>query len=391
MKKQSSLSMVCVLGIICLASACSLGFLYMATEARIIKQREKTTRKSLMEVVPVADPEGFDPSEEVDEEGMPLYYTAYDKPLSDDARQIVGFALKGRAGGYSSTLVVMVGLGPEITSIETRDDFGRVKILGAKVLEQQETPGLGAQCQTVVVDKKLWRPFSKGAKRTSWTDQFENKFFRDLKVVKGNSGDNIEAITGATITSNAVVAAVGDAVNTLYDALSEGGSVAVEDSLAKVVPDAARDGFKPSKAKGEDGAPLYYTAYDRDSNHVGYAVVCKGRGYSGTIVVMVGVDPDIKAIENLDEVKLLGVRVIEQRETPGMGDQCQVPLTVKKKPVYWTDQFAGKSVGDLKVVKGKTEENIEAITQATLTSKAVVVATRKAVAVLSAALKEGRE
>ena len=215
--------MIIVLTVICLASACSLGFLYMATKEKIEEQEKKATEESLTKVLPEADSQGFEKVEAKTEDGKPfIYYRAYDRPLTSEEKELVGYAVVGSAKGYSSTIVVMVGVDREIK-----------KVKGLKVLQQQETPGLGTQCQAVVTDKKLWKPFAKGGKPTSWAHQFAGKFVDDLKVVKaktdkniqaitGATIKNIQAITGATITSNAVVKAARDAISTLDSVLREG-------------------------------------------------------------------------------------------------------------------------------------------------------------------------
>ena len=88
-------------------------------------------------------------------------------------------------------------------------------------MQQQETPGLGSQCQTEVTDKKLWKPFEKGGRPTSWADQFAGKNVEDLVVVKEKTDKHIEAITGATITSDAVVKAARNAITTLSSVLQK--------------------------------------------------------------------------------------------------------------------------------------------------------------------------
>jgi electron transport complex protein RnfG len=212
MNKQSIPAMIVVLTIICLASACSLGFLYLVTKEKIEEQEKKATEESLTEVLPEADPQGFERVQAKTKGGGPFeYYMAYDKPLASEEKKLIGYAAIGSAKGYSSTIVVMVGVDPEIR-----------KVKGLRVLHQQETPGLGSQCQTVVTDKKLWKPFDKGGKPTSWADQFAGRFIDDLKVVKEETEKNIQAITGATITSNAVVRAARDAISTLDAVLREG-------------------------------------------------------------------------------------------------------------------------------------------------------------------------
>ena len=77
---------------------------------------------------------------------------------------------------------------------------------GISILSISETPGLGMNAPTVLVP------------------QFRNKKLEVFKVVKTGalSSDEIDAITSATITSNAVT----DGVNTgvrYYQLMSEGG------------------------------------------------------------------------------------------------------------------------------------------------------------------------
>ncbi len=73
------------------------------------------------------------------------------------------------------------------------------KVTGIKILSHTETPGLGANA-----------PLPK------FSDQYKNKPIKEkLEVVKvAPSKDNqIQAITGATITSKAVTLGVNDAVD----------------------------------------------------------------------------------------------------------------------------------------------------------------------------------
>jgi len=90
---------------------------------------------------------------------------------------------------------------------------------------------------------------------------------------------------------------------------------------------------------------------------VGYAV--KGSdpgGYGGDIVLMVGFESDRKTV--------VCYRTLAAAETPGLGMKLNTP--------EFADQFAGRRADSLKVKKDGGE--IEAITSATITSRAVCAA-----------------
>jgi electron transport complex protein RnfG len=206
MNKESPLGMIVVLTLICVASALSLGFLYLATKEKIEGETKKVIEESLARVLPDADPQEFEKVDTKTKDGKAfVYYKAYDKE-----KNLIGYAATGKAKGYSSEIVVMIGVDNELK-----------KFKGLKVLVQQETPGLGTQCQEEKVDKKLWAPMDDPGKPQCWTDQFAGKEIEGLKVVKEKNDKDIVAITGATITSKAVFnAACNDAMKNLREVLS---------------------------------------------------------------------------------------------------------------------------------------------------------------------------
>ena len=89
-----------------------------------------------------------------------------------------------------------------------------------------------------------------------------------------------------------------------------------------------------------------------------YAI--ESKGYSGPIVLLAGFD--------IATAKLTAVKVLSQRETPGLGAKAQ------ERP--FQDRYKGKDLAvPLEVSKGAPakENQIEAITASTITSKAVTV------------------
>lgn len=91
-----------------------------------------------------------------------------------------------------------------------------------------------------------------------------------------------------------------------------------------------------------------------DGAEAGYAVTVTTNGYGGDVVMMVGIDMD---------GGITGVSVTSMSETAGLGANCQTD---------WIDQYAGKTA-PLNVTKTGSagDSEIDAITSATITSKAV--------------------
>jgi len=104
---------------------------------------------------------------------------------------------------------------------------------------------------------------------------------------------------------------------------------------------------------------LVYRA--RQAHHVtGVAFEASGKGYSGNIRVLLGIDSD---------GHLLGVRVLQHSETPGLGDKIEVARS------DWITKFTGKSLGspaDAQWAVKKDGGPFDQFTGATITPRAVV-------------------
>jgi electron transport complex protein RnfG len=98
---------------------------------------------------------------------------------------------------------------------------------------------------------------------------------------------------------------------------------------------------------------------------VGYVFELYPAGYSGDVAMLVG-------ISSRDNV-VSGMRVMKHTETPGLG-----ALAVKE---FFYGQFTNKPLVELTVVKGSPGEyEIDAITSATITSRAVTRGVNAAIA-----------
>lgn len=91
-------------------------------------------------------------------------------------------------------------------------------------------------------------------------------------------------------------------------------------------------------------------------------------GYSGDIRLLVGLRPS---------GDIIGVRVLDHRETPGLGDEIEL------KRSDWIRQFAGKSLGDPPTqawAANRRGGHFDTLSSATITSSAVIEAVRNVLA-----------
>jgi electron transport complex protein RnfG len=137
-----------------------------------------------------------------------------------------------------------------------------------------------------------------------------------------------------------------------------------EEALKKMAPDAT----DPIVAAGNwttHGKKFEYYLASSSSKPVAYISSTAGKGYSSYIQMLVSMDIDLK----IRDVKILG-----HAETPGLGDQVEEKSFI--------DQFKGKSLPEIKLIKGESKENIQAISGATISSRAVTNGVKDAVQTL---------
>jgi electron transport complex protein RnfG len=91
-----------------------------------------------------------------------------------------------------------------------------------------------------------------------------------------------------------------------------------------------------------------------DPVDIGYIVESYGKGYSSYIELLASVDKNFTVQK---------VSILHHAETPGLGDEIVQP--------YFLKRFEGKSLNNLVVIKGETPDKVEAISGATISSRAV--------------------
>lgn len=96
-----------------------------------------------------------------------------------------------------------------------------------------------------------------------------------------------------------------------------------------------------------------------------YIVQTFGKGYSSYINIFVAVSPD-HVVQKMN--------VLAHGETPGLGDEILLD--------WFKKQFEGKDLDHLVVIKGETDDKIQAITGATISTRAVTNGVRDAIEML---------
>ncbi len=155
-----------------------------------------------------------------------------------------------------------------------------------------------------------------------------------------------------TVIAAGLLGAVNSATK---EAIAEQEKLATESSMKKVL--ASADSFnETSKVENDDYKDIkeYTEGVDADGNTVGYTFSVSTKGFSTGLNLMIGIDTD---------GVITGIDVLSHGETPGLGANATND--------EFKEQFAGKS-GEIGVSKGNAGENeIQAITGATITSRAV--------------------
>ncbi|MFW5878462.1 MAG: FMN-binding protein [Myxococcota bacterium] len=217
--EPSSVRLILTLGTTGFLSGLCLVLVFLATAPAIERNRIAAIERAVFEVLPGA--ESFEILEADQEGGValleegekasgPVVYAG-----KDDRGRLVGYAVPGSGPGFQDTLEILVGW-----------DHARERVVGMAVLESRETPGLGDK---IISD-------------TDFTSSFLDLSVEPAAVVVApgsREGDNeVDGISGATISASAVVRIVNETISAWKDRLPD------EDTLS-----AAR-----SEADGETGS-----------------------------------------------------------------------------------------------------------------------------------------
>lgn len=194
-----------ILAAITVVSGLLLGLVYDITKEPIATAQENTRQEAFRSVLPEASSfeeyEGYD----AEKAGELLRENGYDPDEisgavtgKDDSGEIVGYVVDVIShDGYAGDIEISVGIASDGT------------VTGIEMLSISETAGLGMK-----------------AAEADFKDQFKDKKVEKFSYTKsGESGDDmIDAISGATITTNAVTNAV-DAALVYYQNELGGGVI----------------------------------------------------------------------------------------------------------------------------------------------------------------------
>lgn len=145
-------------------------------------------------------------------------------------------------------------------------------------------------------------------------------------------------------------------------------AAALERAVFEVLPGASRmerwvdrDGaLAPAGGGGGALDQSLFAGFGDDGGFVGWAVPAAGAGFQDTIKLLYGLTPDGK--------KIVGMAVLESRETPGLGDR------IYKDPDFVAEFRDLATEPNVALIQGHGEapNDVDAITGATISSRAVV-------------------
>jgi len=141
-----------------------------------------------------------------------------------------------------------------------------------------------------------------------------------------------------------------------------------QNSLSQVIPNDIHDNNLATDTitmQNEEGKEITIYRATKEGKVTGVAYEIFGHGYAGEMKLMLGVDID---------GKVLGVRVLAHKETPGLGDKIEV------KKGDWILRFTGLSLGNPPPEKWKVKKDggqFDQFSGATITPRGVVRAIRE--------------
>jgi len=159
-------------------------------------------------------------------------------------------------------------------------------------------------------------------------------------------------------------ALLGGAYVLTYDRIAEAKKEEINKALTVVVPSFNNNPSDEVIKKEVDGKMVTIYPAFKDSVLVGYAIEASTTtGFSGLIVLMVGFLPDGTIHNSV---------VVSHAETPGLGDKME------QKKGNFSLQFNGKNPKNFNLAVKKDNGDVDAITAATISSRAFCDAVRLA-------------
>jgi electron transport complex protein RnfG len=187
-----------ILAVYAAAACVGLAFVYSGTEKIIARRQEADQNAALQDLFPEADSFSEISGSISSADPAVTFEAEYEARRGNE---IAGVALRTSRASYGGAIRILVGVS------------AGGKITGIKILEHQDTPGLGANAASPSY-------FINRAAGIHFYDQFAGKSVGDKFAVK----EDVAAITAATITSRAVADSVKAAGGAASAWLSKGGA-----------------------------------------------------------------------------------------------------------------------------------------------------------------------
>lgn len=176
--------MIVVLTLVMVLSGVVLAATFATLSPRIELNRERALQASLAALFADVEEPSF---EQLEIDAIDVYRG------SDQAGELIGFAVRVTASGYNGPINMLVGLAPELN-----------EIVGLQIVENLETPGLGGR-----ITERDFRAQFDGLDPTEPIQSVRN-------IEPDPAANEVQAISGATISTDAVVAGInrraGDAI-----------------------------------------------------------------------------------------------------------------------------------------------------------------------------------
>jgi electron transport complex protein RnfG len=178
------LKMLLIMTLFACISGGVLSLVYLFSNPLIEANMLAEQKRSIFEVVPKCD--------EYKEQavGEMKYFEC-----TDTSGTVVGYALPAQGNGYQGVIKLMIGLSPDLA-----------EITGISILEQVETPGLGGRISEQAFQKQF-----RGVKTEPAVGYVKNQ--------KPEKDTDVQAVTGATISSRSVVTIINRSIEKFREVL----------------------------------------------------------------------------------------------------------------------------------------------------------------------------
>lgn len=176
--------------------------------------------------------------------------------------------------------------------------------------------------------------------------------------------DVFKAIIVLTVVCLVISAALALTNHITKDKIAEMEKASASAAMEALIKNAEYELADLTDIKGLEGAEIYVATSNNET--LGYIITTAAKGYGGDVTVMTAISPDKKVI---------GVNILSAAdETPGLGQNAT-------KPEFY-NQFLNKTLGVTVVKNGAKDNEINAVTGATITSRAVTTAVNEALSQL---------